>query len=48
VALLMATRVLGILRKVALVKEMITSYMGVIVIAMGVQFAMNGLKGFFD
>ena len=48
VALLMATRVLGILRKVALVKEMITSYMGVIVIAMGVQFAMNGIKGFFD
>ena len=48
VALLMATRVVGILRKVALVKEMITSYMGVIVIAMGVQFAMNGIKGFFD
>ena len=48
VALLMATRVVGILRKVALVKEMITSYMGVIVIAMGVQFAMNGIKGFLD
>ena len=47
-ALLMATRVVGILRKVALVKEMITSYMGVIVIAMGVQFAMNGIKGFLD
>lgn len=46
VALLMATRVVGILRKVALAKEMITSYMGVIVIAMGVQFAMNGIKGF--
>jgi small neutral amino acid transporter SnatA (MarC family) len=26
--------------------EMVTSYMGVIVIAMGVQFAMNGIKGF--
>ena len=46
VALLMATRVVGLLRRVALVKEMITSYMGVIVIAMGVQFAMNGMKGF--
>ena len=48
VALLVATRVVGILRKVALVKEMITSYMGVIVIAMGVQFALNGIKGFLD
>ena len=47
-ALLMATRVVGVLRKVGLVKEMITSYMGVIVIAMGVQFAMRGLKGFFS
>jgi multiple antibiotic resistance protein len=44
-ALLIATRVVGVLRKVGLVKEMITSYMGVIVIAMGVQFAMNGIKG---
>jgi multiple antibiotic resistance protein len=47
-ALLMATRVVGVLRKVGLAKEMITSYMGVIVIAMGVQFAMKGLKGFFS
>ena len=31
----------------AILKEMITSYMGVIVIAMGAQFAMTGLKGFF-
>ena len=46
VALVMATRVVGMLRKVSLVKEMITSYMGVIVIAMGVQFAMDGIKGF--
>ena len=46
-ALLMATRVEGLLRKVGLVKEMITSYMGVIVIAMGVQFALKGIKGFF-
>jgi multiple antibiotic resistance protein len=48
VALMMATRVVGLLRRVALVKEMITSYMGVIVIAMGVQFAMNGMKGFLN
>ena len=47
VALLVATRLVGVLRKVGLVKEMITSYMGVIVIAMGVQFAMTGIKGFF-
>ena len=46
-ALLMATRVAGVLRKVGLAKEMITSYMGVIVIAMGVQFALKGIKGFF-
>jgi multiple antibiotic resistance protein len=46
-ALLMATRVVGVLRKVGLAKEMITSYMGVIVFAMGVQFALKGIKGFF-
>ncbi|MGD8589881.1 MAG: MarC family protein [Chromatiales bacterium] len=46
-ALLTATRVAGALHKVGLAKEMITSYMGVIVIAMGAQFAMTGIKGFF-
>ena len=48
VALLIATRVAGALHKVGLIKEMTTSYMGVIVIAMGVQFAMTGIKGFFS
>jgi multiple antibiotic resistance protein len=47
-ALLLATRIVGGQRKVGLAKEMTTSYMGVIVIAMGVQFAMNGFKGFFS
>ncbi|MCP5420299.1 MAG: MarC family protein [Gammaproteobacteria bacterium] len=48
VALLISTRMTGTLRKVGLVKEMITSYMGVIVIAMGVQFTLTGIRGFFS
>lgn len=45
VAFLLAIRVSGVIGKVGLVKELVTSYMGVIVIAMGVQFIMNGTIG---
>ena len=46
VVLFISVRISSSQRKVGLVKKMITSYMGVIVIAMGVQFMFTGIRGF--
>jgi multiple antibiotic resistance protein len=48
VVLLVSTRFSKGPRKPTMAKEMITSYMGVIVIAMGVQFVLSGIKAFMS